>query len=679
MTQSIRNLHVILLGLAMLLAIQTGTALPIQSSWSQQAKLTATDEAASSQFGSAVDLDGNTAIIGAERHDNGTTASGAAYIFTRTGSTWVQQAQLTPDASTSGQSYGWSVAIDGDTAAVGMLGDDDNGDVAGAVFVYTRTAGVWSQQAKLTAGPSITNDRFGYSVDLEGDTLLIGASDDDDNGPLAGAAYFFTRNNGVWTEEVKLLASDGDIVDQFGTSVALDGDWAVIGAPAVDSAAFRTGSAYVFQRVGGVWVEQAELENSNGSQYDYSGSSVDIDDDTIVIGTRGDDDNGPDTGSASVYVRNGNSWTLQEKLTGATAQSALFGNSVALDGDRIVVTAFLDRVNGVFEAGSAYVFERSGTDWSQQTRLIADDYAAGDFFGGTVALDGEYTLVGAPLEGDNGSASGSVYAYSVAATSGATLKFALDQDGQIGAATVDTNDIGSVSATVEVFNLHFDGSAVGLPDGADISAFLLFNENIVLSFDGPTIVPGIADTVEETDLVMYRAQMGDFVLVFDGSDVGLNEGVNGIDAIAGSPDGKLLLSLRQSGSVGGLSFGDSDLLQFNNTNWGANTSGTFATYFDGNSAGLTANSSEDIDGAWIDPSNGEIYFSTIGAYAIGFAAGIENDVVRCVPSTPPAVTTCATANTGLVGDMAGLATYDLDGFDLVFLGMRAATPIQGLE
>ena len=217
--------------------------------------------------------------------DNG-AGSGAAYVFTRDGAgVWTQQAKLLASDGAAGDAFDFSVAVAGDTAVIAAVGADAQGADSGAAYVFTRDgAGVWTQQAKLLASDGNISDRFGSSVAVAGDTAVIGASRDDDNGADKGAAYVFTRDGaGVWTQQAKLLASDGNMSDRFGSSVAVAGDTAVIGASRDDDNGADKGAAYVFTRDGaGVWTQQAKLLASDGAAGDFFGSSVAVAGDTAV-------------------------------------------------------------------------------------------------------------------------------------------------------------------------------------------------------------------------------------------------------------------------------------------------------------------------------------------------------------------------------------------------------------
>ena len=377
-------------------------------------KLTASDGASSDRFGISVSIGGDTAVIGArlDDDDNGSN-SGSAYVYVRSNGVWSEQVKLTASDGAAGDNFGYSVSIDGDTAVISARFDDDNGSNSGSAYVYVRSNGVWSEQAKLTASDGAADDYFGNSVSIDGDTVVIGAYFDDDNDYNSGSAYVYVRSNGVWSEQAKLTASDGASSDSFGYSVSIDGDTAVISAHADDDNGYNSGSAYVYVRSNGVWSEQAKLTASDGTSSDIFGNSVSIDGDTAVIGARldDDDDNGSDSGSAYVYVRSNGVWTEQAKLTASDgASSDYFGSSVSIDGDRAVIGAYFDDDNGSY-SGSAYVYVRSNGVWREQQKLTASDGAAGDYFGHSVSIDGDTAVIGAYFDDDNGSSSGSAYIF----------------------------------------------------------------------------------------------------------------------------------------------------------------------------------------------------------------------------------------------------------------------------
>ena len=408
------------------------------------------------KFGYAVAVDGNTAVIGAyqdDREDDAMTPdvderavdSGAAYVFTRVEGVWEKRAKLTASDGEAYDNFGISVAVSGDTIVIGASGDDGDGAAdSGSVYVFLKPSAGWAGwkdladdakdalTAKLTASDAAPLDYFGHSVAVSGETVLVGASQDDDEVKAledSGSAYIFVKpaSNGGWTdatETAKLTASDAADDDYFGTSVALDGDTAVIGAPGDDDYGIDSGSAYVFVKPDSGWTntstQTAKLTDSDGEAGDQFGISVAVDDDTVVIGAYLDDDNGADSGSAYVFVEpdTGNSWAdwddlpqtvedknvkdkdaLTAKLTPAAAAPLdFFGYSVAVDIDTVVVGAYGDDDNGD-ESGSGYVFTRDSLTrkWIQTNKLTAKEPEAWDWFGYSVSVDspGHTALVGA--------------------------------------------------------------------------------------------------------------------------------------------------------------------------------------------------------------------------------------------------------------------------------------------
>ncbi len=378
---------------------------------SQVAKLPAGDPAASDNFGSTVSISGNTALIGAYGNDDAGSNSGSAYVFTGSASSWSQQAKLTANDAAAGDTFGYSVSVSGDTAIVGAPYDDDAGSSSGTAYVFTRSGTSWSQQAKLTANDAAAGDTFGYSVSVSGDTAIVGAHGNDDGGSGSGSAYVFTRSGTVWSQQAKLTANDAAADDEFGSSVAVYGDSAVVGSHFDDDDGSWSGSAYVFTRSGTVWSQQAKLTANDAAMNDQFGNSVSVYGDTVVVGAY--KKNGAATGSGSAYVftRSGTSWSQQAKLTANdAAASDEFGWSVSVYDDVAVVGAHYDDDAGS-NSGSAYVFTRSSSTWSQESRFTANDASVDDYFGKSVSISGGVALVGANGDDDGGSGSGSVYIF----------------------------------------------------------------------------------------------------------------------------------------------------------------------------------------------------------------------------------------------------------------------------
>jgi hypothetical protein len=315
----------------------------------------------------------------------------------------------------SGDWLGQAVAISGDTAVIGARGDDSQ---TGSAYVFIRGEdGVWRQQAKLTADDRLANDRFGYSVAVSGDIAVVGALFDDrndnDKDENFGAAYVFSRaEDGTWHQQAKLTTDDAASRDGFGCSVSVDKKTILVGANHKGNN--WEGAAYVFSRDDdGVWRQQARLSDGTDQQAGDQarfGSSVSLSGDTALIGSFYDSTAGHLSGSAYAFVRGKDKlWRLQQKLIAEDAQPGdYFGSSVSVDEktDTALIGAELDDDNGS-GSGSAYVFVRdkkSGV-WHQQAKLLAADGVALDFFGDSVSLSRDTALIGARTQtGDTGSA-----------------------------------------------------------------------------------------------------------------------------------------------------------------------------------------------------------------------------------------------------------------------------------
>ena len=352
--------------------------------WAQQAKLAASDPAgtAKENFGFSVALDGDTAVVGAP--NRGTFAgdpfgqAGAAYVFQRSGTKWSQQAILTdtPSGGATGDFFGFSVAISAGTVLASAIGAalPLHGGNSGAVFEYVRSGTTWSQAAKFTGSDTTTGDAFGWDVALAGSTAVIGAPR---NSPVSpGAAYVFTKTSTGFAQRAKLAAPDSQVGDLFGRSVALSGRTALVGAPGCCAFNPRErefhGAAYTFVHSGGRWISRAKLT-----------------------------------------ARDGKGFVLDTNQQGDT-----FGESVALTGGTAVIGAPTwskgPAVTGapIDFTGAAYEFSRAGDaltgHWSQTREVTAADGARTDRLGFATGIAGTTGLAGAPFHNDN---RGAVYLF----------------------------------------------------------------------------------------------------------------------------------------------------------------------------------------------------------------------------------------------------------------------------
>ncbi|CAK8720703.1 FG-GAP repeat-containing protein [Candidatus Electrothrix laxa] len=365
-------------------------------------KLLADDGAANDLFGYSVSVSGDTAIIGAPYDDN---FKGSAYAFARDADgSWNQQQKLQAGDRAVGDLFGNSVSVSGDTVIIGAFFDDN---YKGSAYAFTRaTDGSWSEQQKLLAGDGATNDLFGNSVSVSGDTAIIGAPNDDN---YKGSAYAFTRAaDGSWSQQPKLQAGDGAAGDNFGNSVSVSGDTALIGALGADSWA---GAAYAFTGSDGIWSQQQKLTATEGTATDEDmfGSSVTLSSDGSIA-LIGAAFYAGEQGAAYIFIRSGDLWSQQQRLTASEGMEMDgFGCSVSLSSD--ADTALVGAYGDDSEQGAAYIFTGSGGIWSQQQMLTVADGTAGDRFGLSVAVSGDTVVVGAYFDDDKGDDSGSAYVF----------------------------------------------------------------------------------------------------------------------------------------------------------------------------------------------------------------------------------------------------------------------------
>jgi hypothetical protein len=384
------------------------------ATWTEQQKLVASDGSPNDRFGDSVSISGNTVVVGAPGAGN----AGAAYVFVRSGSTWSEQQKVTPSDPGSGDAFGSAVSVSGDTVVVGSQDDlDTNVRDLGAAYVFVRAGTTWSQQQKLVASDRMANDLFGSALAVDGNTVVVGAPYDETPGGLdAGSAYVFTRSGTTWSQQQQLLAPSGAERDLFGRSVSVSGNTVVVGAVWDDTTvALNSGSACVFTRAGATWTLQQVLLASDGAEGDSFGGSVSISGNTVVVGAFLDDTLiGADAGSAYVFTRSGTTWTQQQKLTDSPGWGGdWFASPVAVAGNVVVAGASRSDSPGVgYEAGSAHVFVRSGATWSALPPIRPLDRPVGDWMGMSVAVSGDTALVGASFDdGRGGVFAGSAYVF----------------------------------------------------------------------------------------------------------------------------------------------------------------------------------------------------------------------------------------------------------------------------
>ena len=437
----------------------------------QQAYLKASNTRSSAVFGNAVAISGDTVVIGSSSEssnatgvngdENNTSAAGAgaAYVFRRNGTTWTQEAYLKASNTDANDHFGTSVAISGDRIAIGADDEDSIGagvngnqfdnsaSSAGAVYVFVRTGTSWAQEAYIKASNPAAVDRFGFSVALDGSTLVVGAYQEDSNATgvngnetnnlatNSGAAYVFVRSGGTWSQQAYLKASNTGASDEFGYSVAVSGQRIVVGARLEDSdatgingdglsnAASGSGAAYIFVRNGTTWAHEAYVKASNTGANDEFGAAVAISGDRCAIGAWHEDGpsvgiNGPqgdgisNSGAVYTFVRSSGSWTQDAYIKSSNSSSSdEFGEALCLSQGMLLVGASREdssatgingnQGDGATDSGAAYLFRHDGAAWSQIAYIKASNTGTSDRFGDAVACTTEALVIGAELEDSN--------------------------------------------------------------------------------------------------------------------------------------------------------------------------------------------------------------------------------------------------------------------------------------
>jgi hypothetical protein len=372
--------------------------------WLPEIELEASDGGAFDDFGEAVALADTLAVVGAPRDIAG---SGSVYVFARSGAIWTEQAKLRASDSAPNSRFGISVAISGETLVVGADRDDAAGGNAGSAYVFVRSGTAWSEQAKLVAGTTGPGDYFGTSVDIDGDTVVVGANQFSSG---SGAAYVFVRSGTSWSEQANLTPAGVTSYDSFGQGVAVSGDTAIVGASRDDTVhGVQSGSIFVFTRVGTSWSKQGpKLFASDASTNDWFGRAVSLSANRLVAGAF----NNYPSGAAYVFVNDGTSWSEEAKLTASGAKTGdRFGLAVSISGDRVAVGNADEDRPAAGSAGAAYLFARSGSVWSEATKLVKQAPELSERLGHAVAVEGTRTLAGLPGATPSGVESGAAIVF----------------------------------------------------------------------------------------------------------------------------------------------------------------------------------------------------------------------------------------------------------------------------
>ncbi|NOX19451.1 MAG: hypothetical protein GXO87_14380, partial [Chlorobi bacterium] len=386
------------------------------------------DNSTDDRFGISVSITGDYLLMGATGNDD----IGGAYIYQTTngGVDWEEKQFLVAPDAASADNFGVAVSLSGNYAVIGADQNDDNGQASGSAYVFKLTASGWQIQAKLLPDSGTEYDFFGASVVLQGDIAIVGAWQPSYSKTIeragneperlspnaeAGSVYIFKRSGNNWLQQVKLQSPASTSTKSYGCSLALDNNIAVVGSYFEDNA---KGAAYVYKTTdgGATWNAIQKLTAPDGAAGDNFGTTVSISGNYIFIGAPFDDINGDgDVGSAYVFTTTdgGNSWTTQTKLTASDKNEEDRFGTVSVAGDYALIGAYQNDDNGN-DSGAAYIFQRSGNDWNQIKKIIPADGVAYDYFGYITALSPDYMLFGLPFNEDNGYESGKAYVANLA-------------------------------------------------------------------------------------------------------------------------------------------------------------------------------------------------------------------------------------------------------------------------
>ncbi len=594
-----------ILGLLFLAVLSFSFPETANATYNQRQKITSTPRGVGAQFGNAVAISGNTMVVGA-RFD-GTTASqaGAAYVYILSGGTWAQQAVLLANDGAVADKFGYSVAISENTIVVGAYNDDSPLSNAGSAYVFVRSGTTWSFQQKLTASDGTADDEFGSAVGIQGETIVVGAHFADlPNNSEAGSAYVYRRTGTIWTQTQKLIpvSTGGSVIlgDHFGDSVAMSGSKTAIGAAGDDTPFTSAGAVYVFAESGGVFAQQQKLTIPTGANGDQFGFSVAIEGNTMVGGAIqytpiiGQ----PAYGAAYVYEFNGSTWVSQGRIVASDGASVdRFGYSVAVSNNVVAVGAREDDTTaGGPDAGSAYIFTRTGATWTEKQKLAPADPFNGDRFGYAVAFQSGNVIVGAAEK-----------------------------------ALTSPNGQGAVFYYTQINKTQFDYDGDGL---ADVSIFRPINgqwwyqrssDNVVaaLTFGASTDkpVPADYDGDGKTDVAIYRPSTGEW-FVLRSSNLSFYAVPFGISTDKPAP-----------GDYDGDGFADIAVFRASEGTWyiSKSSGGTQISQW-GGSGDVPVNADYDGDGksdlAIFRPADGSWWLnrSTAGAIATVFGVGTDKPV-----------------------------------------------------
>ena len=440
-----------------------------------------------------LDLQGNVLAAGGYVYRD---HKGGVWIFNRNGEDWVQTQLLEVQGGGGAQvGFGHSLDIDGDYLAVGAVNDNSGGIVStGAVYIFRRNGENWDYQTRLTSNQLSTYSAWGYSISLDGNYMAAGAIYADVGGVNnAGRVVIFHRDGQNWTQTAVLQSNDPQVNARYGFSVDLLGDYLIVGCTFEDN---HAGSAFVYHREGENWNLQMELHPDDRTANQNFGEDVNLQGNYAIVGANGDEGS---MGAVYVFLRNGENWTQQSKLVANDRQAgAQFGQHVRFSGDRILIGAVWDDLDVGEDAGSIYLFERDGNDWIQVEKIVANDRAAYDGNACSISFTGNIAVSGAAFDdNENGNDAGCVYLFTIddavpdIVVSPGSLDFGnVDPNGETADQTVTISNDGNGDLIVSnftsdnnAFTTDFGGQQVITP-GNDLMVTITFTPDAVQTYNG---------------------------------------------------------------------------------------------------------------------------------------------------------------------------------------------------
>ncbi len=587
------------LGFFFIVAFTVSFYTNVNAGFNQRQKITSTPRGVGAQFGNAIAVSGNTMVVGARFDSTTASQAGAAYVYILSGGTWTQQAVLLANDGALADKFGYSVAISGDTIVVGAYNDDSPLSNAGSAYVFVRSGTTWSFQQKLTASDEAADDQFGIAVAIGGPTIFVGANfSDQPSNSDAGAVYRYTQSGTVWSQVQKLIPVGGVILgDHFGEALAVSGTKLAVGSPGADVPLTAAGSVYVFVDIGGSYIQQDKISIATGANGDNFGNSVAIEGNTLIGGALQYTPivAQPAYGAAYVYEFNGSAWVSQGRLTASDGASVdRFGYSVAVTGNTVAIGAREDdTIAGGPDAGSAYIFTRAGATWTEKQKLAPADPFNGDRFGYAVAFQAGNVIVGAAekaLTSPNGQ--GAAYYYSSA---NATF---FDYDGD-------------AKADISIFR-PINGQWWYQKSADNVVAALTFGT----STDKP--VPADYDGDIKTDIAIYRPSTGEW-FVLRSSNYSFYSVPFGISTDKPAP-----------GDYDGDGFADIAVFRSSTGTWYINKSsgGVQITQW-GGAGDVSVNADYDADGksdiAIFRPADGTWWVNRSGSGLMALTFGVSTD------------------------------------------------------